>query len=99
MIHQLWSCTKILSGYLSHFYDRVWLRHGVNSVAELELMVNSNSTIGIGSYYLKTKGIGIEKFWIGIEVSYKKYNPEINLPFNFLIQKYFLHDNTTRNIN
>ena len=29
----------------------------------------------------KKNGIGIEKFWIGIEVSYKKLNPQINLPF------------------
>ena len=50
-------------------------RHGVNSIPELELMVNS----GIGIDYLKNKLIGIEKF--GIEVSYKKLNPEINLPF------------------
>jgi len=28
-----------------------------------------------------------------------KLNPQINLPFNFLIQKYFFHDNPTWNIN
>ena len=37
----------------------------VNSISEMELMVNSNSNSGIGSDYLKN-GIGIEKFWIGI---------------------------------
>jgi len=26
-----------------------------------------------------------------------KVNPQINLPFNFLIQKYFFHDNPTWN--
>ena len=31
--------------------------------------------------------------------STKKFNPQINLPFNFLIQKYFFHDNPTCNIN
>ena len=42
----------------------------------------------------------IEKNGIGIEVSYKnKLNPQISLPFNFLIQKYFFHDNPTWNIN
>ena len=41
------------------------MRHGVNSIPELELMVNS----GIGIYYLKKNGIGIDKFLI--EVSYK----------------------------
>ena len=29
----------------------------------------------------------------------KKLNLQINLPFNFLIQKYFFHDNLTWNIN
>ena len=29
----------------------------------------------------------------------KKLNPQINLSFNFLIQKYFFHDNPTWNIN
>ena len=28
-----------------------------------------------------------------------KFNPQINLPFNFLIQKYFFHGNPTWNIN
>jgi hypothetical protein len=36
------------------------IRHGVNSIPELELMVNSNS------------GIGIDYFGIGTEVCYKK---------------------------
>ena len=44
-------------------------------------------------------GIEIDKFWIGIEVSYKTLNPQIKLPFNFLIQKYLFHDNPTWNIN
>ena len=29
----------------------------------------------------------------------KTYNPQIYLLFNFLIQKYFFHDNSTWNIN
>ena len=29
----------------------------------------------------------------------KNFNPQINLPFNFLIQKYFVHENPTWNIN
>ena len=42
--------------------------------------------------YLKKNGI--DKF--GIEVCYTiKLSPQINLPFNFLIQKYFFHDKTT----
>ena len=28
-------------------------------------------------------------------ISYKNINPQINLPLNFLIQKYFFHDNPT----
>jgi len=42
---------------------------------------------------------GIDKFRIGIEVCYKKLNPQINLAFNFLIKKYFFHNNLTCNIN
>ena len=45
------------------------------------------------------KKIELDKFGIGIEVCYKRVNPQINLPFNFLIQKYFFHDNPTWNIN
>ena len=56
--------------------------HGVNSIPELELMANS----GIGLDYLKKTGIeklwiGIEKFGIGIEISLKKLNPQINLAY------------------
>jgi len=51
-------------------------KHGINSILELEFMVNSNCGIGID--YLRKNWFGIEKF--GIEVSYKK-NPQINLPF------------------
>jgi hypothetical protein len=29
----------------------------------------------------------------------KKLNPQVNLPFNFLIQKYFFHGNPTWKIN
>jgi len=36
---------------------------------------------------------------INLEFATKKLNPQINLPFNFLIQKYFFHDNHTWNIN
>jgi len=43
-----------------------------------------NSRIGIA--YLKKKEL---KF------ATKHFYPEINLPFNFLIQKYFFHDNPT----
>ena len=48
---------------------------GVNSVPELELMVNFNSGIEIGIYYLKRnwigiEKIGIEKFGIGIDQFY-----------------------------
>jgi len=47
-----------------------YVRHGLNSVPELELMVNSN--FGIRIAYLKKNGIRIDKFGIGIEVCYKK---------------------------
>jgi len=56
----------------------------VNSV--LELMVNS----GIGIDYLKK---------MELELQFPTKNPQINLPFNFLIQKYFFYDNPSWNIN
>jgi len=34
-----------------------------------------------------------------LEACYQKLNPHINLPFNFLIQKYFFHDSPTWNMN
>ena len=51
-----------------------------------------SSRIGI----VVLSGMGIYKF--GIEVCYNKLNSQINLLFNFLIQKYFFHDNPTWNI-
>ena len=33
-----------------------------------------------------------------LKFAIKIINPQINLPFNFLIQKYFFHDNPTWNI-
>ena len=38
-------------------------------------------------------------FELELKFPTKKLNPQINLPFNFLIQKYFFHDNPTWNIN
>jgi len=49
------------------------------------------------AYFKNGSGTEIDK--IGIEVCYKKFNPQINLPFSFLIQKYFFHDNPIWNIN
>jgi len=48
-------------------------------IPELELPINSGN------------GIGIDK--LELKFATKKLNPQINLPFNFLIHKYFLHDN------
>ena len=38
-------------------------------------------------------------FELELKFPKKKLNQQINLPFNFLIQKYFFHDNPTSNIN
>ena len=38
-------------------------------------------------------------FKLELKFPTKKLNPQFNLPFNFLIQKYFFHDNPTWNIN
>jgi len=37
-------------------------------------------------------------FELELKFATKKLNPQINLPFNFLIHKYFSHDNPTWNI-
>jgi len=43
----------------------------------------------------------IELVFINLELDFPitKFNPQINLLFNFLIQKYFFHNNPTWNIN
>ena len=52
---------------------------------------------GIGIAYLKkTKLINFE---LELRFATKKINLQINLPFNFLVQKYLFHDNPTWNIN
>jgi len=50
-----------------------------------------------GIAYLKN-GFGIDKFIIGIEVCYKKRNPQIHLSFKYFIQNYFFHDNPTAGV-
>jgi len=70
----------LLITMLSSDIGRVPIRHGVNSI--LELM--GNSRFGI-AYWKKN---GIDKLWI--EVCYKIFNPQINLLFKLLIQKYLI---------
>ena len=64
-------------------------RHGVNSI--LELTGNSNCKI---AYLNEMELINLE-----LEFATNKLNPQINLPFNCLIQKYLFHDDPTWNIN
>ena len=45
------------------------------------------------------KKMELELIKLELRFPTKQLNPEINLPFNFLIQKYFFHDNPTWNIN
>ena len=56
-------------------------------------MVNS----GIGIDYLKK--MESENLELELEFPTTKLNPQISLSFNFLIHKYFFHDNPTWNIN
>ena len=73
-------------------------RHGVNSFPELELIMNSNPGIAID--YLKIVQLELINTELELKFPTKKvFNPQINLPFNFLIQKYFFHGNPTCNIN
>ena len=70
---------------------RIIIRCGVNSIPEL--MGNSIS----GAFLLnELKLINLES---ELKFAPKKFNTQINLPFNILIQKYFFHDNPTLNIN
>jgi len=50
-------------------------------------MVNSYSWIGID--YLKKMELELISFELELKFPTEKFNPQINLPFNFLIQKYF----------
>ena len=56
-----------------------------------------NSRIGIA--YLKKMELELINLELELKFAAKKLNPQINLPFNVLIQKYFFHDNPTWNIN
>jgi len=49
-------------------------------------MGNSDSIIA----YLKK--MELESINLELKFATNKLNPQINLPFNFLIQKYFFHD-------
>jgi len=66
-------------------------RHGVNSIPELELMVNSNCKIGIGIHYLKNIELELKFYKLELKCSTNKikstnlftskwFNPEIFLP-------------------
>ena len=72
--------------------EQTW---GVNSIPELELMINSE----IGIAYLKRMESKLINLELGLKFATKQLNPQSNLPFNFLIQKYFFQNNPTWNIN
>jgi len=65
------------------------------TTATLQTWDQFNYRIGIA--YLKKEELEL----INSELKFatKILNLQINLPFNFLIQKYFFHDNPTWNIN
>ena len=54
---------------------------GVNSIPELELLIFLEMELEL---------INLE---LEFEFATEKLTQQINLPFNFLIQKYFFHDN------
>ena len=58
-------------------------RHWVNSIPELELL-----------FLMELINLELE-----LKFATNKFNPQINLPFNFLIQEYSFYDNPTWNIN
>jgi len=59
-------------------------RHWVNSILNWNCLFKN--------------GMGMDKY-LKLKFAIKQFNPQINLSFNFLIQKYFFHDNPTWNIN
>ena len=60
-------------------------------------MANSNSRNGIRIADLKK--MELELINLELKFATKTFNPQINLPFNFFIQKYFFHDSPTWNRN
>ena len=70
------------------------VQYDLMTVQCIHVLVNS----GIGIDYLKKMDLELINFELEFPTK-KKLNPQINLPFNFLIQKHFFHDNPTRNIN
>ena len=60
--------------------------------------VNKHRVNSIPDYWLFKK-MELINFELELKFPPKTFNPQINLPFNFLIQKYFFQDNLTWNIN
>ena len=58
-----------------------------------------NSNSGIGIAYLKKMELQLINLELELKLATNKLNQQNYLPFNFLIQKYFFHDNPTWNIN
>ena len=56
-------------------------------------------SIQFGNWNRLFKKMELELIDFELELKFprKEFNPQINLPFNFLIYKYFFHDNSTRN--
>jgi len=64
-------------------------RHGVSSIPELKLI--GNSEIGFG--YLKKMQLELINWGMEVRFATNRLNPQIKLPFNFLIQKYLFNEN------
>jgi len=99
---ELYESWKLLTKYhdicILFFYE-TWLKlyqtwHQFNWIPDLEVVDNSN----LGIAYLKKK-MELELINLELKFATKKFNPQISLPLNLLIQKYFFHDNPTSNIN
>ena len=86
---------------LSSWHSLPYSRHGVNSIPKLELMDNSNPIPELESELLIWQKIELELKNLALELKFttKKLNPQMNVPFNFLIEKYFFNDNPNWNIN
>ena len=68
-------------------------------------MAQSSEKLSIDGQFLNWsclfKKMELELINLELELKFatETFNPQINFPFNFLIQKYFFHENSTWNIN
>jgi len=64
-----------------------------------EITINIDHQFRCWNCLFKKMELELINFELELKFPTKQLNPQNNLPFNFLIQEYFFHDNPTWNIN